>query len=146
MACFATPYGLRYATHCFNRAHAQQSRPALIPAGGKLGVTSLSAGVLKRPLVLIWMIFQIQPICTRTYYKFQTTQMYKLTCAPRLRVIRCSRVLGIQRISPAEKVRSLCRSSDFRTGNQRLQMVSNRLSEQGRDSVTNLHILFGLRS
>ena len=40
MACFATPYGLRYAAHCFNRAHAQQSRPALIPAGGKLGVTS----------------------------------------------------------------------------------------------------------
>ena len=40
MACFATPYGLRYAAHCFNRAHAQQRGPALIPAGGKLGVTS----------------------------------------------------------------------------------------------------------
>ena len=40
MACFATPYGLRYAAHCFNRAYAQQSCPALIPAGGKLGVTS----------------------------------------------------------------------------------------------------------
>lgn len=26
---------------CFNRAHAQNNRPALIPAGGKLGVTSL---------------------------------------------------------------------------------------------------------
>jgi hypothetical protein len=37
MACFATPYGLRYAAHCFNRAHAQNNRPALIPAGGKLG-------------------------------------------------------------------------------------------------------------
>ncbi|WP_221403519.1 hypothetical protein, partial [Croceicoccus naphthovorans] len=32
---------LRYAAHCFNRAHAQQRGPALIPAGGKLGVTSL---------------------------------------------------------------------------------------------------------
>ena len=42
MACFATPYGLRYAAHCFNRAHAQQSGSALIPAGGKLGVTSLA--------------------------------------------------------------------------------------------------------
>jgi len=41
MACFATPYGLRYAAHCFNRAHAQQNGAALIPAGGKLGVTSL---------------------------------------------------------------------------------------------------------
>jgi hypothetical protein len=40
MACFATPCGLPYAGHCFNRAHAQQSGPALIPAGGKLGVTS----------------------------------------------------------------------------------------------------------
>ena len=40
MACFATPYGLRYAAHCFNRADAQNNRPALIPAGGKLGVTS----------------------------------------------------------------------------------------------------------
>lgn len=40
MACFATPCGLRYAGHCFKRAHAQQSGPALIPAGGKPGVTS----------------------------------------------------------------------------------------------------------
>ena len=40
MACFAPPYGLRYAAHCFNRADAQNNRPALIPAGGKLGVTS----------------------------------------------------------------------------------------------------------
>lgn len=40
MACFATPYGLRYAAHCFNRAYAQNNRQALIPAGGKLGVTS----------------------------------------------------------------------------------------------------------
>ena len=40
MACFATPYGLRYTGHCFNRADAQNNRPALIPAGGKLGVTS----------------------------------------------------------------------------------------------------------
>src|SRR5690606_2182418 len=40
MACYAPPYGLRYAGHCFNRAPAQQNRPALIPAGGKLGVTS----------------------------------------------------------------------------------------------------------
>jgi len=40
MACFAKPYGLRYAAHCFNRADAQNNRPALIPAGGKLGVTS----------------------------------------------------------------------------------------------------------
>ena len=40
MACFATPYGLRYAAHCFNRADAQNNRPALIPAGGNLGVTS----------------------------------------------------------------------------------------------------------
>ena len=40
MACFATPYGLRYAAHCFNRADAQNNRPALISAGGKLGVMS----------------------------------------------------------------------------------------------------------
>src|SRR5690606_15670164 len=40
MACSATPYGLRCAAHCFNRAHAQNNRPALIPAGGKLGVRS----------------------------------------------------------------------------------------------------------
>jgi len=29
MACSATPYGLRYAAHCFNRAHPQSNRPAL---------------------------------------------------------------------------------------------------------------------
>src|SRR3546814_19677041 len=40
MTCFATPYGLRYAAHCFNRAHAQNDGSTLIPAGGKLGVTS----------------------------------------------------------------------------------------------------------
>ena len=40
MDCFATPYGLRYAAHCFKRANAQIHRSALIPAGGKLGVTS----------------------------------------------------------------------------------------------------------
>ena len=40
MACFATPYGLRYVAHCFNRAHAQNNRPALIPTGGKLAFTS----------------------------------------------------------------------------------------------------------
>ena len=40
MACFDTPYGLRCAAHCFNRAHAQQRGSALIPAGGKNGVTS----------------------------------------------------------------------------------------------------------
>ena len=42
MACFAPPYGLRYAAHCFNRAYAQQRGQTLIPAGGKLGVTSFS--------------------------------------------------------------------------------------------------------
>ena len=42
MACFATPYGLRYAAHCFNRAHAQKDGSTLIPAGGKLGVMSKS--------------------------------------------------------------------------------------------------------
>ena len=41
MACFAPPFGLRYADHCFNRAHTQQSGSALIPAGGELGVTSV---------------------------------------------------------------------------------------------------------
>ena len=41
MACFATPCGLRYAAHCFKSAHAQQRGSALIPAGGKHGVTSL---------------------------------------------------------------------------------------------------------
>jgi hypothetical protein len=40
MACSATPYGLRYTGHCLPRAHAQQNGQALIPAGGKLGVTS----------------------------------------------------------------------------------------------------------
>lgn len=44
MACFATPYGLRYAAHCFNRADAQDNRPALIPAGGKLGGTLAAVG------------------------------------------------------------------------------------------------------
>ncbi len=34
------PSGFRYTAHCFNRADAQNNRPALIPAGGKLGVTS----------------------------------------------------------------------------------------------------------
>ena len=47
MACFATPFGLRYAAHCFNRAHAQQNGSALIPGGGKLGVTSVF-NLLKR--------------------------------------------------------------------------------------------------
>ena len=42
MACFATPYGLRYAAHCFNRAHAQNNRPARISAGGNQGVTSIT--------------------------------------------------------------------------------------------------------
>src|SRR3990167_4312334 len=57
MACFATPYGLRYAAHCFNRAYAQNNCPALIPAGGKLGVTSKTVGT-KRPLTQkqIWAI------------------------------------------------------------------------------------------
>src|SRR3546814_5032843 len=41
MACAATPFGLRCAGHCLHRAHAQQSRWALIPAGGNQGVTSL---------------------------------------------------------------------------------------------------------
>ena len=36
MAYFATPYGLRYAAHCFNRAHTHQRSSALIPAGGKI--------------------------------------------------------------------------------------------------------------
>lgn len=42
MVCFATPYGLSYATHCFNRADAQNAHQALFPAGRKLGVTSIS--------------------------------------------------------------------------------------------------------
>ena len=50
MACFATPYGLRYAAHCFNRAHAQQNGSALIPAGGKLGVTSVKENLAKAVL------------------------------------------------------------------------------------------------
>lgn len=37
MACFATPFGLRYAAHCFYRAHAQQTGSTLIETGGKLG-------------------------------------------------------------------------------------------------------------
>ena len=48
MACFATPYGLHYAAHCFNRAYAQNNRPALIPAGGKLGVTSVRGKLIPR--------------------------------------------------------------------------------------------------
>lgn len=40
MARSATPYGLRYTGHCLPRAHAQQNGSALIPSGGKLGVTS----------------------------------------------------------------------------------------------------------
>ena len=60
MACFAAPYGLRYAAHCFNRAHAQQSCPALIPAGGKLGVTSDGlAGVSGEARVLIGGLRQV---------------------------------------------------------------------------------------
>jgi hypothetical protein len=47
MACFATPYELRYAAHCFNRADAQNNRPALILAGGKLGVTSIKSATKK---------------------------------------------------------------------------------------------------
>ena len=49
MVCFATPYGLRYAAHCFNRADAQNNRPTLIPTGGKLGVTSkhIELGIYK---------------------------------------------------------------------------------------------------
>ena len=50
MACFATPYGLHYAAHCFNRAYAQNNRPALIPAGGKLGVTSSFANYMEHHL------------------------------------------------------------------------------------------------
>lgn len=49
MACFATPYGLRYAAHCFNRTDAQNNRQALIPAGGKLGVTSGSSALAVGP-------------------------------------------------------------------------------------------------
>jgi transposase InsO family protein len=49
MACFAPPYGLRSASHCFNPAHAQNNRPALIPAGGKLGVTSVDIPDKGRP-------------------------------------------------------------------------------------------------
>jgi len=51
MACSAPPYGLRCAAHCFERAHAQNNRPALIPAAGKRGVTSVrrsGAGVSHR--------------------------------------------------------------------------------------------------
>ena len=49
MACFAPPYGLRYAAHCFNRADAQNNRPALIPATEKLGVTSLAQTLQHHP-------------------------------------------------------------------------------------------------
>ena len=51
MACFATPYGLRYAAHCFNRADAQNNRPALIPAGEKLGVRSAAFADDGRPIM-----------------------------------------------------------------------------------------------
>lgn len=47
MACFAMPYGLRYAGHCSTRAHAQQGCRTLIRAGGNQGVTS--APSLKPP-------------------------------------------------------------------------------------------------
>jgi hypothetical protein len=40
MACAAEPVGRSGAGHCLPGAHAQQNGPALIPAGGKLGVTS----------------------------------------------------------------------------------------------------------
>src|SRR5690606_34069637 len=51
MASYAPPYALRYAGHCFNRAPAQQNRPALIPAGGKLGVTSRPSFCQGRTLI-----------------------------------------------------------------------------------------------
>lgn len=38
MACFATPYGFRYAAHCFSRANAQKNQPALVHAEGKLAI------------------------------------------------------------------------------------------------------------
>ena len=57
MACFATPYGLRYAAHCFNRAHAQKDGSTLIPAGGKLGVTSESFNGSMRDELLNGEIF-----------------------------------------------------------------------------------------
>lgn len=55
MTCFATPYGLRYAAHCCNRAHAQQSGSALVPAGGKLEVTSalISSSYLFCPMLVV---------------------------------------------------------------------------------------------
>ena len=53
MACFATPYGLRYVAHCYNRAYAQNNRSALIPAGGKLGVTSTQVEQVKTQDLLI---------------------------------------------------------------------------------------------
>lgn len=45
MACFGALYGFRYATRCFNCAHAQQSHPSRVPAGGKLGVISISDSI-----------------------------------------------------------------------------------------------------
>ncbi|MEC9347364.1 MAG: hypothetical protein VYB54_14140, partial [Pseudomonadota bacterium] len=54
MACFAAPYGRRYAAHCFNHADAQKNRPALIQVGGKLGeqVTASQAEALATPYIL----------------------------------------------------------------------------------------------
>ena len=48
MASFATPYGLRCAAHCFNRAHTHQRGSALIPAGGRSGghVTHWKAAIV----------------------------------------------------------------------------------------------------
>jgi len=37
MACFAASYGLRYLDNCHYSTGALRNRPALIPAGGKLG-------------------------------------------------------------------------------------------------------------
>lgn len=47
MACFAPPYGLRYAANCFIRADAQNIPSDLIPAGGKLVVISPSEPVYR---------------------------------------------------------------------------------------------------
>jgi len=63
MACFATPYGLRYTAHCFNRAYTQNNRQALIPAGGKLGVTTarleiaaLNRGLQPKEITLVFLL------------------------------------------------------------------------------------------
>ena len=60
MACFAKPYGLRYAAHCFNRADAQNNHQTLIPAGGKLGVTSLAENSTNCP-TLFRLLMPIKP-------------------------------------------------------------------------------------